>query len=84
MAVDLEAAREKPALSDKDSHDQASSEPEHAVPEPVTKSNVVDWDGPDDPKNPQNWPSWKRLIQVIFASAFLLTAYQISHGQLVE
>ena len=32
-----------------------------------TKDNVVDWDGPDDPQNPRNWPAWKRMTQVILA-----------------
>ncbi|PWY87535.1 MFS general substrate transporter [Aspergillus heteromorphus CBS 117.55] len=29
-------------------------------PRPVSPEYVVDWDGPADPKNPQNWASWKR------------------------
>jgi hypothetical protein len=24
--------------------------------------NLVDWDGPDDPKNPRNWPLSKKAI----------------------
>ncbi|KAJ5114106.1 hypothetical protein N7456_002640 [Penicillium angulare] len=27
-------------------------------------SVVVDWDGPDDPQNPLNWPVWKRTLLV--------------------
>ena len=80
MASDLEAALEKPPLSVDGHHDEQSSEPDQTPIEkqsPVgqqTKDNIVDWDGPDDPQNPMNWPTWKRLIQVILASTFLLTA----------
>lgn len=42
--------------------------------EQETKDNIVDWDGPDDPQNPRNWPTWKRMIQVVLSSLFLLTA----------
>ncbi|KAH7351261.1 MFS multidrug transporter-like protein [Rhexocercosporidium sp. MPI-PUGE-AT-0058] len=26
---------------------------------------ILDWDGPDDPDNPLNWPQWKRNFHVI-------------------
>lgn len=88
MATDLESAREKPAVSDDGQHDQQSSEsdqrsnqpdqqssePDQTAIEQEKNDNVVDWDGPDDPHNPRNWPAWKRMTQVILASAFLLTA----------
>jgi hypothetical protein len=64
MAADLECAHEKPAISE---DGQTAIEQE-------TKNNVVDWEGPDDPQNPRNWPAWKRLTQVVLATAFLLTA----------
>ncbi|KAJ5552202.1 major facilitator superfamily domain-containing protein [Penicillium frequentans] len=28
--------------------------------------DLVDWDGPDDPENPFNWPSYKKWRQLIF------------------
>lgn len=74
MAADLESAHEKPATSEAGHHDQQSSKPDQAAIEQETKDNIVHWDGPDDPQNPQNWPAWKRMTQVVFASAFLLTA----------
>ncbi|KAL4739985.1 major facilitator superfamily domain-containing protein [Aspergillus similis] len=73
MAADLESAQEKPAISE-DGDDQQSSEPDRTAVQQETKDNVVDWDGPDDPQNPRNWPAWKRTTQVVLASAFLLTA----------
>lgn len=26
--------------------------------------NVVDWDGPDDPENPMNWPASKKIANI--------------------
>ncbi len=37
--------------------------------------NVVDWDGPDDPENPLNWPASRKNIHVAIVSVFTLTAY---------
>ena len=74
MPADSESAYEKPAISAETHDDQQSSEPDQTAIEQETKDNVVDWEGPDDPQNPQNWPAWKRMTQVVFASAFLLTA----------
>lgn len=77
MAADLESAHEKPPISEDGHNDQGqqSSEPDQAAIEQETKDIVVvDWDGPDDPQNPRNWPAWKRMTQVVFATTFLLTA----------
>ncbi|KAF7538257.1 hypothetical protein G7054_g3105 [Neopestalotiopsis clavispora] len=32
----------------------------------------LDWDGPDDPENPQNWPAYKRRMQVILVALITL------------
>jgi multidrug resistance protein len=37
-----------------------------AVDEEAPDPNIVDWEGPDDPKNPQNWPT-KRKWGIIAA-----------------
>lgn len=74
MAADLESGHSKPPVSEDGHHNQKFSESNQAPVERETKDNIVDWDGPDDPENPRNWPSWKRMTQVILASAFLLTA----------
>lgn len=34
-----------------------TSKPGH---DPATTTAVLDWTGPDDPGNPQNWSRWKR------------------------
>lgn len=31
--------------------------------------NVVWWDGPDDPENPYNWPSWRKVMTCVLISA---------------
>lgn len=41
-------------------------------PVPVTH---VDWDGPDDPDNPMNWPRFKRNWQVIIVALIQLLSY---------
>ena len=38
---------------------------EKGINPPVIPSNLTDWNGPDDPLNPQNWPSWKRHFHVL-------------------
>ena len=48
--------------------------------------NIVEWDGPDDPQNPMNWPFWKKAtftaalsgltFVVTFASSVFSTATQ--------
>lgn len=35
---------------------------------PVQKTRTAqDWDGPDDPENPMNWPRWRKLYTVLMA-----------------
>ena len=31
--------------------------------------NIVDWDGPNDPMNPMNWPGWKIKVHIFLISA---------------
>lgn len=31
--------------------------------------NIVNWDGPDDPANPQNWSMGKKTVTVIIVSS---------------
>lgn len=71
MAADLESAHEKQAMSEDGHHDP---QPDQTAIQQQPNDNIVDWDGQDDPENPRNWPTWKRMTQVVFASDFLLTA----------
>ncbi|TVY47732.1 Efflux pump [Lachnellula occidentalis] len=38
-------------------------------PEHAEDTHIVDWDGPDDPENPVNWPSLKRWTHIMLVSA---------------
>ncbi|KAK0645235.1 Efflux pump rdc3 [Lasiodiplodia hormozganensis] len=40
----------------------------------VQDPNLVDWEGPDDPTNPMNWPKSKRIGHVVMASLTTLFA----------
>lgn len=76
MAQDLKPDLEK-TTSQGSQRDVASNPPPDDVESPKeTKPdpNIVDWDGPDDPHNPLNWPKLKRISQVLLVSAILLVA----------
>ncbi|EGX95522.1 MFS transporter, putative [Cordyceps militaris CM01] len=47
---------------------------DHGNPIELKDPNVVDWDGPDDPANPLNWPASRKNIHVAIVSIFTLTA----------
>ncbi|KAI1383930.1 bicyclomycin resistance protein [Hypoxylon trugodes] len=34
-----------------------------------SNTNIVWWDGPDDPKNPYNWPTWQKVLNCGLISA---------------
>ncbi|KAL3466936.1 major facilitator superfamily domain-containing protein [Aspergillus heterothallicus] len=72
--ADLENTHEKSILQEDKCNNEPSCGSDQAAIEQATKHNLVDWDGPDDPQNPMNWPAWQRMTQVALASAFLLTA----------
>lgn len=40
-------------------------EPEPAPAKDEKDPNLVDWDGPDDPEKPQNWPASKRWMYTV-------------------
>lgn len=37
--------------------------------------NIVDWDGPDDPANPQNWSTGKKAMTVCLVSSITFVTY---------
>lgn len=37
--------------------------------------NIVDWDGPDDPENPQNWSFGTKTITVACVSGLTFVTY---------
>jgi len=40
-----------------------------------TAVSTLDWDGPNDPDNPMNWPAWKRHVHVIAPAVMAFSAY---------
>lgn len=46
-----------------------TSDSDQKKEEQADDPNAVDWDGPDDPKNPMNWPAWKINAQIFLVSA---------------
>lgn len=71
--LESQALRDNPTESDLESR-QNTQLPVQAADELKVKDDIVDWNGPDDPENPLNWPFWKRIAQVILASVFVLYA----------
>ena len=55
----------------------SASDPEKAdnATQALEKSNVVDWDGPNNPTNPLNWPKSIRIGHVALVSIITLIAY---------
>lgn len=35
-------------------------------------ATIVDWDGPEDPKNPKNWPESEKWLNVVLISVLTL------------
>lgn len=69
-AIDEEARTESstvPGATESNVNEkQEAEQPAHTEPE--TPSDLVDWDGPNDPENPQNWPRSKKwLITMVTA-----------------
>jgi hypothetical protein len=51
----------------------ASSTRDTAVRE--DRDNVIDWDGPDDPQKPTNWPARKKWTNIILVSALTMLTW---------
>lgn len=76
-------------LSHKKSQESSSSDAENAyasanvdkndeLPPPnMTEDGkiIVDWDGPDDKANPQNWAMWKKLLTTLIVSLTTTSQY---------
>lgn len=37
--------------------------------------NLVDWDGPEDPQKPVNWPAKKKWTNIILLSSLTMLTY---------
>jgi hypothetical protein len=43
---------------------------EKSYPTLPLETNVIDWNGPDDPDNPQNWPRWLKVFHATMPGLF--------------
>ena len=66
---DIEVAAKSSDLEANVSTSSHTSDSDQKKDELAGDPNIVDWDGPDDPKNPMNWPAWKIKAQVFLVSA---------------
>jgi len=57
-------------------HNPSVEKPQSDVEKASSKSvqSSPDWDGPEDPDNPLNWPSWKRHFHIVPPAAISFTA----------
>ncbi len=56
-------------LQNASSPDQTGAGEEETGESSEDEANIVFWDGPDDPANPYNWPSWKKVVNCVLISA---------------
>ncbi|KAH9991078.1 hypothetical protein BJV77DRAFT_1068576 [Russula vinacea] len=68
----LEAAYDGENSQEPTPKNKSSPPPLPFLPKPNTDPNLVKWDGPDDPENPQNWSFWyKSWITMVSTTATL-------------
>ncbi|TVY58113.1 Efflux pump radE [Lachnellula cervina] len=69
---DMSAGQEKCSIDGCDTADIEEVQRAHSrsiPPEHAEDTNIVDWEGPDDPENPMNWSSLKRWTHIMLVSA---------------
>jgi hypothetical protein len=49
--------------------------PKENVAAETPDPNIVDWDGPDDPKNPMNWSSFRKWTTIGLVSTITFVTY---------
>lgn len=49
-----------------------SASPQHDTAQEQPIASAADWNGPDDPGNPQRWPLWKRCYHVAATAIFAI------------
>ncbi|KAJ5234288.1 uncharacterized protein N7469_003456 [Penicillium citrinum] len=73
-----------------DVEDNCLAPTDHSEKECLPNPNEVDWDGPDDPKNPRNWPVWRRsmlvavITFVVFSTSIASSAIAPAIPQIME
>ncbi|KAH8801726.1 MFS multidrug transporter-like protein [Xylogone sp. PMI_703] len=57
---------------------------------PNSNNSATDWNGPDDPENPFNWPKWKRVFHILppalisFSATLGASIYTPSYPEIME
>lgn len=59
---------------DPEKGDPQKEDLEKGIHQQRTDINPTDWNGPDDPENPQNWPAWIRYFHVVPPSVISFAA----------
>lgn len=73
--VDEEAQRNSVSAEDFERKDEGEESDSPSVDSegsgiPIEK---VDWDSPDDPGNPQLWPTWKKVFHTVIPALYGFT-----------
>ncbi|KAJ6135905.1 hypothetical protein N7512_001065 [Penicillium capsulatum] len=73
-----------------DGEQNAPSPATHIDKDESLSSHEVDWDGPDDPENPRNWPAWRRsmlvgiITMVVFSTSIASSAIAPAVPQIMK
>ncbi len=77
--VMLTTPSELPIDSDKDLERGVATDDVVESTDTTPDPNVVSWDGPDDPENPQNWPFKRKCAAVAIVSAITFIRCDLLH-----
>ena len=91
-AMDHHQKQTPEAMSEPQLQRQGSSDPEKALDNatvdntasPETQSELVEWDGPDDPEMPLNWPKATRWFNVVLVATLTFLTLVSLPSQFVE
>lgn len=85
MKIDLQSERDTISMSDLETGDAFKEDEQPPIEfhsaslnqtcgnldgEQTRQPRVDDWDGPDDPEHPHNWPMWLRIYHAVVPALF--------------
>ncbi len=71
ISTGIEEVRQTMVPGEQDSDGEKGHPADAATIDP----NIVDWDGPDDPANPRNWPKGRKILNIALVSLSVLYSY---------
>lgn len=74
MAEKLDSVAEDKLPTTTSSSEPISQPQDENVQSSDDSDGQVDWDGPDDPENPKNWPDSKKWLNIGVLSAITIIA----------